>query len=350
MHFYIMKTDIKSLTLKQLKAEIKELSLPEFRARQIFKWLHNAGCSSFDDMTDISKALRQQLADKYYISTCKIENKYVSSIDGTVKYLFRLADGEYIESVIMKYKYGYTICVSSQVGCKMGCTFCASTLAGFKRNLTAGEIEAQLHSAQQDLGVRISHIVLMGIGEPLDNFDNVMDFLSNVNDENGLNISMRNITLSTCGIVPRIYELADKGLQLTLTISLHAPNDIIRSSTMPINKKYNMKELLDACRYYADKTGRRVSFEYTLIHNVNDREQDATELAERLRGMLCHINLIPVNDVKERNNTRGTKENIYKFCELLNRRGLNATVRRTLGSDINASCGQLRRLKKRGEL
>lgn len=349
-HFYIMKTDIKSLTLKQLKAEIKELSLPEFRAKQIFKWLHTANCSSFDDMTDISKALRQQLADKYYISNCEIENKYVSSIDGTVKYLFRLADGEYIESVVMKYKYGYTICVSSQVGCKMGCTFCASTLAGFKRNLTAGEIETQLHCAQEDLGVRISHIVLMGIGEPLDNFDSVMDFLTNVNDENGLNISMRNITLSTCGIVPRIYELADKGLQLTLTISLHAPNDMIRSSTMPINNKYNMNELLKACRYYADKTGRRVSFEYTLIHNVNDREQDAAELAERLKGMLCHINLIPVNDVKERNNTRGTKENIYKFCELLNRRGLNATVRRTLGSDINASCGQLRRLKKRGEL
>ena len=341
-----MKTDIKSLTYEKLKSELETLSLPKFRTIQIFKWLHQKNCTSFDDMTNISKDLRLRLSENYYISSCEIEDKYVSSIDDTVKYLFRLKDGEYIESVVMKYKYGYTICVSSQVGCKMGCTFCASTLAGFKRNLTAGEIESQLQCAQEDLGVRISHIVLMGIGEPLDNFDNVMDFLTNVNDENGLNISMRSITLSTCGIVPRIYDLIEKNLQLTLTISLHAPNDEIRSSTMPINNRYSMDELLSACRQYASKTGRRVSFEYTLIHGVNDREADALELAQKLKGMLCHINLIPVNDVKERNNRKASKEDIYRFCDLLNKKGLNATVRRTLGSDINASCGQLRRLKK----
>jgi 23S rRNA (adenine2503-C2)-methyltransferase len=250
----------------------------------------------------------------------------------------------------MKYKYGYTICVSSQVGCKMGCTFCASTLAGFKRNLSAGEIEGQLHSAQKDLGIRISHIVMMGIGEPLDNFDNVIAFLNNINNENGLNISMRNITISTCGIVPRIYDLMNMDLQLTLTISLHAPNDKIRSSTMPINNKYNIDELLNACRLYASKTGRRVSFEYTLIKGVNDSEKCAKELCDRLKGILCHVNLIPVNDVKERNNIRSSKDDIIKFCNILKRNGINATIRRTLGADINASCGQLRRMKNRGEI
>ena len=301
-------------------------------------------------MTNISKELRLRLAEKCFISACEIEDKYVSSIDGTVKYLFRLYDGEYVESVVMKYKYGSTICVSSQVGCKMGCTFCASTLAGFKRNLTAGEIESQLHSAQKDLGIRISHIVMMGIGEPLDNFDNVKAFLKNVNDENGLNISMRNITLSTCGIVPKIYELMDMDLQLTLTISLHAPNDVIRSNTMPINNRYNIDELLKACIEYGKKTGRRVSFEYTLIKDVNDSEEAALELADRLRGSLCHVNLIPVNDVRERDNKRGSKADIIKFQNILKRNGINATIRRTLGADINASCGQLRRLKNRGEI
>lgn len=344
-----MKTDIKALTIEKLNDELTALSLPKFRAKQIFKWLHQTNCVSFDDMTNIGKELREKLSERYYISSCEIEDKLVSKLDGTVKYLFRLADDEYIESVIMKYKYGYTICVSSQVGCKMGCTFCASTLAGFKRNLTAGEIEAQLHSAQEDLNIRISHIVLMGIGEPLDNFDNVMDFLKNVNNEDGLNISMRNITISTCGIVPRIYDLLERDLQLTLTISLHAPNNEIRSATMPVNNSYPIEELLKACRAYAQKTGRRVSFEYTLIHNVNDRQQDALELAQRLKGMLCHINLIPVNDVEERGNVRGSREDIIRFAELLKKQGLNATIRRTLGSDINASCGQLRRLKKRGE-
>ncbi|MDE5974017.1 MAG: 23S rRNA (adenine(2503)-C(2))-methyltransferase RlmN [Eubacterium sp.] len=343
-------TDIRALTLEQLNSLMAEMKQPKFRAKQIFKWLHSDGVKSFEQMTNISKELRLRLAEKCFISDCEIEDKYVSSIDGTVKYLFRLYDGEYVESVVMKYKYGSTICVSSQVGCKMGCTFCASTLAGFKRNLTAGEIESQLHSAQKDLGIRISHIVMMGIGEPLDNFDNVKAFLKNVNDENGLNISMRNITLSTCGIVPKIYELTDMDLQLTLTISLHAPNDVIRSNTMPINNRYNIDELLKACIEYGKKTGRRVSFEYTLIKDVNDSEEAALELADRLRGSLCHVNLIPVNDVRERDNKRGSKADIIKFQNILKRNGINATIRRTLGADINASCGQLRRLKNRGEI
>lgn len=342
--------DIKALTYEQLNNSLTELGLPKFRTLQIFKWLHQCGVSSFDEMSNLSKDLRAKLQDRYYISDCVIEDKYVSSIDDTVKYLFRLNDGEYVESVIMKYKYGYTICVSSQVGCKMGCTFCASTLAGFKRNLTAGEIESQLHTAQKDLGIRISHIVMMGIGEPLDNFDNTIAFIHNVNNENGLNISMRNITISTCGIVPRIYDLMNMNLQLTLTISLHAPNDDIRSNTMPVNHKYNIDTLLKACSEYGKKTGRRVSFEYTLIKGVNDSESNALELCERLKGSLCHVNLIPVNDVKERNNIRSSKEDIIKFSNILKRNGINATIRRTLGADINASCGQLRRMKNRGEI
>lgn len=343
-------TDINSLTYEQLNNVISKLGQPKFRAKQIFTWLHKNGVTSFDEMTNVSNALREKLSENYYISTCEIEDKYVSKIDDTVKYLFKLNDGEYIESVIMKYKYGYTICVSSQVGCKMGCTFCASTLAGFKRNLTSGEIEAQLHSAQRDLNIKISHIVLMGIGEPLDNFDNVINFLYNVNDENGLNISMRNITISTCGVVTRIYDLMKLNLQLTLTISLHAPNDEIRSNTMPINNKYKIDELLKACREYGLKTGRRVSFEYTLIKDVNDSSENALELASRLKGMNAHVNLIPVNDVKERGNVKSSKKAILNFQNILKKSGINATIRRTLGSDINASCGQLRRLKNRGEI
>lgn len=343
-------TDINSLTYEKLGNAVEKLGQPKFRAKQIFTWLHKNGVTSFEEMTNISKQLRIEFADNFYISSCNIEDKYVSQIDGTVKYLFKLSDGEYIESVIMKYKYGYTICVSSQVGCKMGCTFCASTLAGFKRNLTAGEIEAQLHSAEKDLNIRISHIVLMGIGEPLDNFDNVINFLYNVNNENGLNISMRNITISTCGVVPRIYDLMKLNLQLTLTISLHAPNDNIRSNTMPINNKYKINELLTACREYGEKTGRRVSFEYTLIKDVNDSTQNALELASQLKGMNAHVNLIPVNDVKERGNVKSSKSAVLNFQNVLKNNGINATIRRTLGSDINASCGQLRRLKNRGEI
>lgn len=340
-----MKKDIKSLNNEELAEWVRENSLPAFRAKQIFSWLHKSGVSDFSEMSNVSKDLRNKLSEEFYISSCEIENKYVSTIDGTVKYLFRLSDGEFLETVIMKYKYGYTICVSSQVGCKMGCRFCASTLAGFKRNLTAGEIESQLHSAQKDLGIRISHIVLMGIGEPLDNFDNVLRFIENVNSEDGLNISVRNITLSTCGIVPRIKDLMKHDLQLTLTISLHAPNDEIRSKIMPVNDRWKINEVIAACREYAEFTSRRVSFEYTLIKDVNDTPECAEELSKLLKGMLCHVNLIPVNNVEERKNIRSSDKSVNKFLHILQKNGINATIRRTLGSDINASCGQLRRKK-----
>ena len=341
--------DIKSLTKSELDDEIKALNLPSFRSNQIYKWLHKEGVTSFDEMTDLSKELRAKLNEKFEISKCEIEQKHVSSLDETVKYLFKLNDGEYIESVIMKYKYGYTICVSSQVGYRMGCTFRASTLAGFKRNLSSGEIESQLHAAQKDLKIRISHIVLMGIGEPLDNYDNVIRFIKSVNNENGLNISMRDITLSTCGLVDKIYLLMNEELPITLTISLHAPNNEIRSKTMPVNRKFGVDEVIKACKDYYNKTSRRVSFEYTLIKDVNDSDENALELAKKLKGFNCHVNLIPVNDVEERGNVRSSDKRVNNFLEILKSRGINATIRRTLGKDINASCGQLRRKKQGGE-
>ena len=336
-------TDIKSLTLKELKDEIALMGEKSFKAGQIYSWLHKHGAESFDEMTNISKDLRAELQKKYDIYNCAIEKKLVSVYDKTVKYLFRLNDGELIESVVMKYKYGYTICVSSQVGCKMGCKFCASGIAGFVRNLTPSEILSQVYAAQRDLGIRISHIVMMGVGEPLDNFDNVMRFLALVSDENGLNISMRNISLSTCGVVTGIYKLMEKKLQLTLSISLHAPNDEIRSKTMPVNDRWNIDELLAACRDYTRLTSRRISFEYAMISGVNDSDECARELGKRLKGMLCHVNLIPVNSVKERDYKKSSDNRIAGFIKTLERYGINVTVRRTLGSDINASCGQLRR-------
>ena len=341
-------TDIKSLTFDELNNEILSIGLPKFRTGQIYSWLHEKGVDSFDEMTNLPKDLREKLNQNYFIPSVEIEDKYVSKIDSTVKYLFRLYDGEYVEAVIMKYKYGYTICISSQVGCKMGCKFCASTLAGFKRNLLPAEMESQLPTAQKDLNIRISHIVLMGIGEPLDNYDNVIKFIRTVNNDKGLNISMRDITLSTCGVVPKMYDLANENIPITLTLSLHAPNDKLRSSMMPVNDKWGVDEAINACKNYAEVTGRRVSFEYTLINGVNDTTECAHELADKLKGMLCHVNLIPVNDVEERGNVRSTDKSIKNFCETLYSLGINATIRRTLGSDINASCGQLRRKKNEG--
>ena len=337
------KTDIKSLSLSELKTEMEKLGEKSFKAKQIYSWLHKRGAESFDEMTDISKKLRENLENSYDIYNCSIEKKLVSMYDDTVKYLFRLHDGELIESVVMKYKYGYTICVSSQVGCKMGCKFCASGIAGFVRNLNVSEILSQIYTAQRDLNIRISHIVMMGVGEPLDNFDNVMKFLSMISDENGLNIGMRNISLSTCGVVTGIYKLLERKLQLTLSISLHAPNDEIRSRTMPVNDRWNIDELLKACRDYTRETSRRISFEYAMIDGVNDSDECARELASRLKGMLCHVNLIPVNAVKERNFRKSNDNRIASFIKILESKGINVTVRRTLGSDINASCGQLRR-------
>lgn len=336
------KIDIRSLNYEELSEKILELGLPKFRAGQIYSWLYEKGVGDFSEMTNLSKDLRDKLSQVFEIKKCTIDTKLVSEIDGTVKYLFELQKDEFIECVVMKYKYGYSICISTQLGCKMGCKFCASAIGGFQRHLSASEMLAEIYTAQRDLNIRISHIVLMGTGEPLDNFDNVMRFLELVTDEKGLNISMRHISLSTCGIVPKIYELAEKKIGLTLSISLHAPNDAIRSQTMPVNLKWNIDKLLEACRYYTQATSRRISFEYAMIKGFNDSEECAKELAKRLSGMLCHVNLIPVNNVRENNFVRSDDKNIKRFISVLEKHNLTVTVRRTLGSDINASCGQLR--------
>lgn len=330
------------MTPEEIEEVVSSLSLPKFRAGQIFNWLQVYGAMSYDEMTNLSKELREKLSELYPIKYCEIELKQVSKIDGTVKYLFRLSDGNYIESVLMKYKYGYTLCISSQVGCKMGCVFCASTKSGCIRNLYPSEMLGQIHAAQRDMNIRVSHVVMMGMGEPLDNFDNCMRFLSLVSDEKGLNLSMRNISLSTCGVVPRIYDLLDRHLQLTLSVSLHAPNNEMRSAVMPINRKYPVEELIKACREYTEKTSRRISFEYAMIKDVNDSDECAYELASLLKGMLCHVNLIPANEIAESVHKRSTAQRLEKFMSVLNSRGINTTVRRSLGSDIDASCGQLR--------
>ncbi len=341
-----MAKDIRSMNLEELQEDLLIIGEKKYVASQIYSWLHKHLVSSFDEMTNISKNLREKLKKNYYISDCTIEKKLVSVYDETVKYLFRLSDGELIESVVMKYKYGRTICVSSQVGCRMGCKFCASGIAGFVRNLLPGEILAQIYTAQKDLGVRISHVVMMGVGEPLDNFDNVIRFLELISDENGQNLGMRNISLSTCGVVSGIYKLLEKKLQLTLSISLHAPSDEIRNKTMPVNSKWNIETLLSACRDYTKATNRRISFEYAMISGVNDSDECALLLSKKLKGMLCHVNLIPVNSVKERDFVKSSNERINSFIRILEKNGINVTVRRTLGSDINASCGQLRRGEK----
>lgn len=342
-----MLKNIRSMTLEEISNDFDELKLPKFRAKQVYSWVQEKCVESFDEMTNLSKDLREKLAECYSFYNCKINTKLVSKIDDTVKYLFELHDGEYVESVVMKYKYGYSICISTQVGCKMGCMFCASAIGGFVRNLEAGEMLSEIFTAQNDLNVKINHLVLMGTGEPLDNYDNVMRMLELLTDEKGKNMSMRHISLSTCGIVPKIYDLADKKLGLTLSVSLHAPNNSIRSNSMPINHKYDIEELLKACRYYAQTTNRRISFEYAMIKGVNDSDDCAVELANRLKGILCHVNLIPVNNVRETNFVKSSVERQKRFIDILASRGITATVRRTLGSDINASCGQLRASTKK---
>lgn len=336
------KTDIKSMYFDELSESLKSLGLPSFRAKQVWQWLQQKGAGSFDEMTNLSKQLRDTLSDKYIIKFCEVERKSVSALDGTVKYLFRLYDGQFIESVLMKYKYGYSLCVSTQVGCRMNCAFCATGVGGFIRNLSAAEILSQVHAAQNDMDIKVSHIVLMGMGEPMDNYDNVIRFLKLVNNYDGLNIGMRNISLSTCGIIPGIKKLQDENLQLTLSVSLHAPNDKVRTGLMPVNKKYPVDELLSACREYADKTSRRISYEYAMFGGVNDSDECAVELAEKLKGTLAHINLIPANDVTESGLKSSTPERIKRFSEILEKAGRNVTVRRSLGGDIDASCGQLR--------
>lgn len=336
------KNCISSYTLEGLAALVKELEQPAFRAKQIFHWLHQKQVTEFSAMTDQPKALLAQLAERFYIASPKIQRRQQSK-DGTVKFLFRLQDGNCIESVVMRYEYGNTVCVSTQVGCRMGCRFCASTQAGRVRNLEAGEIVSQLYAAQRDIGERISHIVLMGIGEPLDNFDAVMDFIGIVTSQEGANLSMRNISLSTCGLVPMIDRLAEKKLQLTLSISLHAPNNEMRSSMMPVNDAYPVEELIAACRRYQKTTGRRISFEYSLVRGVNDSEDTARQLAKLIQGMGAHVNLIPINPVDGSPYSATDAQNVKRFQQLLTDLGINATVRRRLGQDISAACGQLRR-------
>lgn len=334
--------DIKSMNLCELTDFIKDNNYPAFRAKQIYGWIVK-GVVSFDEMRNIPQELKKFLQLSCYISVANIEKKLVSSYDNTVKYLFSFNDYECVEAVVMSYKHGYTICISTQVGCKMGCTFCATGKSGFSRNLTPSEMLSQIEAAQRDLNIRISNIVLMGMGEPLDNYDNVIKFLKLVSSDEGLNIGMRHITLSTCGIVPRIYDLADLHLGITLSVSLHAPNDQIRTKTMPIARKYSIDELLQACRDYFKITGRRVTFEYSMISGVNDSDANAKELALRLVGMNCHVNLIPVNTVEGTGYIKSNIKRQQSFIKILAEKNITATVRRTLGSDINASCGQLRR-------
>lgn len=334
--------DLRSMEYGELEAFVLELGEPKFRAKQIFSWLMH-GVDDISEMTNIPKKTKELILEKAYISKLKIREKYISKIDETVKYLFELDDGNCIETVVMKYKHGLSVCISSQVGCRMGCGFCASTIGGLYRNLSAGEILNQVIYAQKDIGQRISNIVMMGIGEPLDNYDNVIKFLHNVNHPDGLNIGYRHISLSTCGLVDKIRELAKENLPITLSVSLHAPNNEIRDKIMPVNKKYRVEELIKVCKEYINTTNRRISFEYSLIAGVNDSEENAHELAKLLKGMLCHINLIPVNHVEEREFYKGDALSIRKFMEKLISLGMNATVRRELGSDISASCGQLRK-------
>lgn len=341
-----MKTNIKNYNLDILKEEIKKIGEKPFRAEQIFKWIYQEKIDSFDKMTNLSLELRKKLDENFTLGIFKIEKK-LESIDGTKKYLFDVQDekGNLIESVLMKYHHGYTICVSSQIGCKMGCKFCASTGIPFERNLLAGEIVEQILAIERDTGITISNIVFMGIGEPLDNFDNVMNAIEIINNQKGLNIGARHISISTSGIVPKIYELADREekIQCTLSISLHSSNNKKRSEMMPVNNAYPIEELMKACRYFIKKTNKRISFEYALAKDNNDNLEDAKELVKLLDGMLAHVNLIPINPIEKGKYTKSTNENIIKFRDYLNEHGIVATIRRELGSDIDAACGQLRR-------
>ena len=334
--------NIKDYNLDELTKELESIGEKKFRAEQIFKWLYVEKVKSFDEMTNLSLELRRKLKENFDICNFEIVKKLVSK-DGTIKYLFGLNDGNAIESVLMEYHFGKSVCVSSQIGCKMGCKFCASTGIPFIRSLTSGEIVEQIIAIEQDTGSKVSNVVFMGIGEPMDNFENVLNAIGILNNPKGLNIGARHISVSTSGVVPRIYEFADKDIQCTLSISLHSADDEIRSSMMPVNNAYNIEELMKACRYYIEKTNKRISFEYALAKDNNDNLQDAKKLVELLKGMLCHVNLIPINKIDNGNYQKSSLENIIKFRDYLNDHGIVATIRRELGSDINAACGQLRR-------
>ena len=337
-----MKQDIKSLRLEELSSLLSQMGEPAFRAKQVYAWLHR-GVKSFDEMTNLSKQLRLQLDERFEITVPEVVRKQTSAMDGTIKYLWRLRDGNCVETVLMRYYHGNTVCISSEVGCPMGCAFCASTIGGLVRRLTASEMLDEVLFTQLDSGLEISNIVLMGIGEPLDNYDTVLRFLELINSPEGMNIGMRHISLSTCGIVPRILELAESKLQLTLSVSLHAPDDETRNKIMPVNRRWPVDELLSACRRYFEQTGRRISFEYAMIRDVNDSPETAALLLQKLRGLQAHVNLIPLNNVEESPLKPSTRQSIQRFQQILESGGVTCTVRRTLGSDIDASCGQLRR-------
>lgn len=337
----LQKNNVKDFTLEELEEYIKEKGLPKFRAGQIFEWVYK-DVQDFEQMTNLPKDMISKLKEALFIGRSEIEVKQVSKEDGTRKYLLKLEDGNAVEAVLMEYSYGRTICISTQVGCRMNCSFCASGIGGLTRHMTSGELLEEVMAVSRDVGERISNIVLMGTGEPFDNYDEIIKFLRTVNNPKGLNIGMRHITISTSGLVPKIIAFADEDLQCTLAISLHAPNNEIRDNLMPVNRKYKIEELIDACRYYINKTNKRVTFEYALIKGVNDSEQNAEQLAKLLRGMLCHVNLIPINEVVEKGFSKSPKASIDRFRSILERNKIEATVRRELGSDINAACGQLR--------
>ena len=335
-------TDIKSMTLDELMELMTTLGDKPFRAKQIYSWLHEHLVTSYDEMTNLSKSLREKLKE-YPVTALKMVDVQTSRIDGTQKYLFRLSDGNVIESVLMRYKHGNSVCISSQVGCRMGCRFCASTLDGLVRGLTPSEMLDQIYQIGRDTGERVSNVVVMGTGEPMDNFDNLLKFIELLTDENGLNISQRNVTVSTCGIVPRMRELADKKLQITLALSLHASTQEKRLELMPVANKYEIHEVIDACKYYFEQTGRRVTFEYSLVGGVNDTDEDVRNLCRLIKGINCHVNLIPVNPIKERDYVQPDVRVTTEFKNKLEKNGINATIRREMGRDIDGACGQLRK-------
>lgn len=337
------KQDIKAMTLEELTESIRQMGDKPFRAKQIYQWLHQKLVTDFDEMSNLSKLLREKMKEQFTLTALQPVDVKISQIDGTRKYLFRLADGNVIESVWMQYHHGNSVCISSQVGCRMGCRFCASTLDGLERNLTASEMLDQIYRIQSLTGERVSNIVIMGSGEPMDNYDNVIRFLHMITDENGLNISQRNITVSTCGIVPGILKLAEEDLQITLALSLHAPNDEVRKTLMPIANRYSLKEILAACQTYFEKTGRRLTFEYSLVSGVNDNLDEAKALTALIKHMHGHVNLIPVNPIKERDYRQSDRKAIEAFKAYLEKNGINVTVRREMGRDINGACGQLRK-------
>ncbi|MDO5293811.1 MAG: 23S rRNA (adenine(2503)-C(2))-methyltransferase RlmN [bacterium] len=337
------KIDIKSLNYDQIIEEMTKIGEKPFRAKQVYEWLHVKLVDSFDEMSNLSKALREKLDANYRIIRTKEVDKRVSKDGSTSKFLFELYDNRVIESVLMKYKHGNSVCISSQVGCRMGCRFCASTLGGLERCLTASEMLDQIYQIQKISGERVSNVVVMGTGEPLDNYDNLVQFVRMLTDEHGLNISQRNITVSTCGLCERIKQLADEELQITLAISLHAPNDEKRRELMPVANKYSISEIMDACKYYYSKTSRRITFEYSLVKGVNDGVEQAMELVQLVKGLNCHINLIPVNPIKERDYVQSDNSYIQNFKNILEKKRINVTIRREMGSDIDAACGQLRK-------